>query len=65
MSYGLQAVIAAAGLTVAVCIFFAIQILFRRFVIRDRIKDPRTRGTLMEEGKEQHHRKIKLRKKAG
>ncbi|MEK7369664.1 MAG: hypothetical protein AABZ62_08350 [Planctomycetota bacterium] len=65
MSQGLQALIAAVGLTVAVGIFFGIQILFRRFMIGDRIKDPRAQGALMEESKQQHHKKIKLKKRVG
>ncbi|MEE9488595.1 MAG: hypothetical protein V3V94_04310 [Candidatus Brocadiales bacterium] len=66
MSQGLQAVIAAIGLTLAIGIFFAIQIFARRFFVRDRIRDPGVRRALEEQEKKrrQPRRRLRLKKKA-
>ncbi len=64
MHQGLQAVIAAAAITFLVGIFFGIQILFRRFLVKDRIKDPRLLETRKGEGK-RRHKKLKIKKRAG
>ncbi|MFQ5957056.1 MAG: hypothetical protein ACE5KK_04725 [Candidatus Brocadiales bacterium] len=64
MHQGLQALIAASVITFLVGIFFGIQILFRRFVIKDRIKDPRLHEAQEVETK-RRRKKLKLKKKAG
>ncbi|MFQ5863358.1 MAG: hypothetical protein ACE5IC_09600 [Candidatus Brocadiales bacterium] len=64
MHQGLQAFIAAAAITFLVGIFFGIQILFRRFALKDRTKKPEIRETQVE-GDKQHHKKLKLKKNAG
>lgn len=66
MGQGLQAVIAAAVITFLVGIFFAVQILFRRFLVKDRIKDPRLLEAVAEKEKRRHKKpRLKLKKKAG
>ena len=62
MSQGLQAIIAAAALTLLVGVFFAIQILFRRFLMKDRAKDPKS-GKTPEARTRGHHKRPGLRKK--
>ncbi|MHC4196425.1 MAG: hypothetical protein ACYSRP_00760 [Planctomycetota bacterium] len=66
MSQGLQAVIAAIVLTLAIGIFFAIHIFVRRFFVKDKIRDPDVRRAL-EEQEKQHRRprrRQRLKKKA-
>lgn len=63
MSQGLQAVIAAIGLTVAIGLFFAGHIFIRRFFVKDNIRDPAVLRAL-EEQQKRPRRKLKLKKKS-